>query len=58
MDNPAARQRALDVMKAAQENWDTEAAHGDADQGLCDLLMDLGYADVVAEYGKVEKWFA
>lgn len=52
------RQRALDVMRAAQRSDDTERAHANADDGLCELLTALGYADVVAEYAKVEKWYA
>ncbi|MDA3835011.1 MAG: hypothetical protein PF495_16615 [Spirochaetales bacterium] len=30
-----------------QNNGDTEYAHGNADQILCDLLTFLGYGDVV-----------
>ena len=29
-----------------------------ADRILCQFLISLGYADVVAEYEKVEKWYA
>lgn len=48
----------MDRLKAAQENPDTESAHVDADQVLCDLLKALGYKQVVEEYDKVEKWYA
>ena len=41
-----------------QNNGDTEMAHGNADDLLCEFLTALGYADVVAEYDKVDKWFA
>jgi len=41
-----------------QHNGDIEIAHGEADDLLCDFLTTLGYADVVAEYRKVAKWFA
>ena len=37
---------------------DAEGPHADADEVLCDLLKALGYGDVVAEYEKVEKWYA
>ena len=41
-----------------QPNVDTELAHCNADGILCDLLKELGYADVVEEYKKVGKWYA
>jgi hypothetical protein len=41
-----------------QQDDDTEVAHCDADDVLCDLLTRLGYDDVVEAYCKVEKWFA
>jgi hypothetical protein len=50
-----------DVLKKLvdyQNNKDTESAHRNADNALCDFLNDLGYSDVVAEYNKVIKWFA
>ena len=52
------RQKAIDELKIAQENGDIEAAHSSADEVLCRLLTALGYADVVAEFEKVEKWYA
>ena len=48
----------MDRLKAAQDNYDTESAHADADTVLCDLLEALGYKKVVEEYNKVEKWYA
>jgi hypothetical protein len=53
-----AHEAALAALKEAQENGDTGSAHCHADAALCDLLTTLGYADVVAEYHKVDKWFA
>lgn len=41
-----------------QNNRNTEAAHINADDLLCEFLAALGHADVVAEYDKVDKWFA
>lgn len=52
------RERAIELLKVQQANSDAEAAHGNADDVLCELLTALGYADVVAEWEKVEKWFA
>lgn len=52
------REQAIAKLKELQNSGDTEAAHSDADDVLCALLRSLGYADVVAEYEKVDKWFA
>jgi hypothetical protein len=52
------RQEAIKQLKEAQLNGDTETAHADADDVLCELLKSLGYSDVVEEYNKVSKWFA
>lgn len=45
-------------LKAAQEDHDTESAHAEADDVLCDLLKELGYIKIVEEYHKVSKWYA
>jgi phosphomannomutase len=45
-------------LRAQVSNDDTECAHGNADSILCDLLEKLGYTEVVAEYNKVDKWYA
>lgn len=37
---------------------DTESAHGNADDILCELLEKLGYKDVVETYNKVSKWYS
>jgi hypothetical protein len=52
------REQAIEKLKALQGSGDVEAAHGDADEILCALLESLGYADVVAEWSEVEKWYA
>lgn len=52
------REEVLKKLKEAQDNRDTEMAHGDADDLLCDLLKSLGYEDVVTEYKRVDKWYA
>lgn len=52
------RETAINLLKMEQNNGDTEAAHSNADGVLCELLKALGYADVVEEYEKVDKWFA
>ena len=52
------RDEAIAKLKAAQNDWDTECAHGDADGVLCALLKSLGYGDVVDEWEKIKKWYA
>ena len=37
---------------------DTEANHSNADTLLTDLLIELGYDDVVDAYEMIEKWYA
>ncbi len=41
-----------------QSNRNTETAHSEADEYLCDLLVKLGFEDVVEEYTKLNRWFA
>lgn len=54
------REEAITALRieANPNNWDIEKTHSEADKILCELLTDLGYADVVAEWEKVEKWYA
>ncbi len=44
-------------LKELQNDTDLEGARREADDVLCDLLTELGYADVVYEYQKVDKLF-
>ena len=44
-------------LKRMQECRDVEHAHATADDILCDLLITLGYKDVINEYKKVRKWY-
>ena len=50
--------RYLDKLETIARSTDTEAAHGDADRVLCDLLNELGYTDIVREYNAIGKWYA
>ncbi len=52
------RDEALLKLHEAKYNTDTEVAHSDADDVLCELLVDLGYGDVVDAYLLVDKWYA
>ena len=45
-------------MKALQDNWDIEEAHGMADDILCEALKQLGYNELVELYEKIEKWYS
>jgi hypothetical protein len=49
---------ALAKLAEIAQNDDIEEAHCDADAVLCDLLTAIGYGEVVAEYRKIEKWYA
>lgn len=54
------REKALEELKEAQElaeDYNIVSAHTLADMVLCDLLISLGYGDVVEEYYKVDKWY-
>lgn len=52
------REEAIERLRSWQGDQDKEAAHSDADRVLCELLTALGYADVVAEWQKIDKWYA
>lgn len=49
---------AVEKMKECVNNGDTEVAHLDADNILCDVLTQLGYKELVDLYDKVKKWYA
>lgn len=57
-NNIMTKEKAIELLKHAEQNYDTEAAHAIADAILCELLISLGHQDVVSEYNKVEKWYA
>ena len=48
----------INALKKLQGVADIESAHQQADDILTDFLTDLGYANVVAEYQEIEKWYA
>lgn len=41
-----------------QNSGDIENAHQVADNIICNILMSLGYSDIVIEFNKLEKWYA
>ena len=48
----------VEKMKACIENGDTESAHSEADDLLCEFLTKLGYKDLVEKYREVSKWYS
>ncbi len=48
----------IEKLKSCQKSIDTEMSHIEADLIICDLLIELGFKDVVDEYDKVGKWYA
>ncbi len=48
---------AITQLKIEQNNGDTECAHSNADDYLCELLNELGFQDVIEEYNKIAKWY-
>ena len=58
MDKPINTRPYMKRLKAAQQDHDTESAHFEADDVLCELLKALGYTKIVEEYDKVKKWYA
>jgi hypothetical protein len=57
-NNTTTKEKAIEMLRQEQQNFDTEVAHANADAILCKLLISLGYTDVVDEYNKVKKWYA
>lgn len=53
------RDEAIAKLRELQDpGTNPEFGHADADDVLCDLLIALGYQDVVDEWKKVNKWYA
>lgn len=51
-------EEAIDRLRALQGPTDPEIAHKLADDVLCEMLESLGCKHLVAEWRKVEKWYA
>jgi hypothetical protein len=52
------KEEAIAELAVLKYHDDTEVAHFDADDVLCQLLTTLGYADVVTAYREIGKWYA
>lgn len=48
----------IEKLKELQGQGDIETIHSEADNLLCQLLIKLGYSDVVKEWELIEKWYA
>ena len=47
----------VDILQQCN-NEGTEEGHMKADAVLCEVLIQLGYSEVVNEWFKVKKWYA
>jgi len=54
----AIKESVIARLRIEQKNGDTECAHCNADDLLCELLNELGFIDVVNEWQEVDKWYA
>ena len=52
------KEEALDILEELSKSGDFEMAHSEADDVLSELLVSLGYRDVVDVWVKVGKWYA
>ena len=48
--NKKLNEKYLNQMKQLVDIFDTEVAHSTADEILCELLLEMGYKDLVDEY--------
>lgn len=48
----------LERLKKLQNNYDIEAAHSEADNILCEILMEFELEDILEAYENVPKWYA
>lgn len=51
-------EQAVNQMRELQKLGDAEIAHSLADDLLCEMLETLGCHDLVAEWRKINKWYA
>lgn len=52
------RQKIIDKLNEVAKSDDYEMAHSVADGVLCEVLIALGYEDIVEAWNKVGKWYA
>lgn len=51
-------EKAKEKLTEELRNNDTESAHVNADEILLELLLQLGFEDVVDLYNQIDKWYA
>lgn len=49
---------AIERLREEAGSGDVESAHASADRILCELLIELGYGNVVEAWEEVPKWYA
>lgn len=47
-----------DKLKKLADNNDTEVAHSEADDILCNILLEFGLDETVDLWKKINKWYA
>lgn len=52
------KQQCLKVLRDCDEHFDTEQAHCEADDALCEFLRSIGHGDVADAFEKIDKWYA
>ena len=52
------RDEALAKLVELDKSRDTEGAHWEADDVLCEFLRSLGYGDVADAFEAIGKWYA
>jgi len=52
------RELFLQKMLELQKDDDYEVTHIKADGLLCEMLIELGYKDIVDAYNGINKWYA
>ena len=52
------RELFLQKMLELQKDEDYEVTHIKADGLLCEMLIELGYKDIVDAYNGINKWYA
>jgi hypothetical protein len=58
MSNKEIQEIIKELNELSMYSGDTEMNHECADDVLCNLLIDLGYQDVVDAYNEIDKWYS
>ena len=48
----------LALMMEETDTGEPERDHYNADELLCDILISLGYDEVIEEYKKITRWYS